>query len=195
MWVIILFYVTFVLEPIFNVLVRDLHEDLREDLGSWTHVIICWLENYCPSECKWMEDECKVYMKSYMASNGSRFMVSWTIFKNHLLEVRLTQKPGDHGTLNPHTINLWYFVMCEDPTWIEIHRSSIWLRPGHTWLHTTLEGLVCWYITTHALNLKLTQILLSMLWLDESWRGALTEEKATIWTRWVTAHTLWYKPP
>ena len=34
----------------------------------------------------------KVYVDSYMASNGSCFMVTWTIFKNHLLEVGLTQK-------------------------------------------------------------------------------------------------------
>jgi hypothetical protein len=38
-----------------------------------------------------MQDECKVYMDFYMASNGSRFMVTWTIFKNHLLEVGLIQ--------------------------------------------------------------------------------------------------------
>jgi hypothetical protein len=38
-----------------------------------------------------MQDGCKVYMDSYMASNGSCFMVTWTIFKNHLLEVGLTQ--------------------------------------------------------------------------------------------------------
>ena len=35
----------------------------------------------------WMQDGCKVYM----ASNGSCFMVTWTIFKNHLLEVGPTQ--------------------------------------------------------------------------------------------------------
>ena len=35
----------------------------------------------------WMQDGCKVYMDSYMASNGSCFMVTWIIFKNHLLEV------------------------------------------------------------------------------------------------------------
>ena len=48
-----------------------------------------------------MQDECKVYMNSYMASNGSCFMVTWVIFKEHLLEVGLT-KLGDHGTLNAH---------------------------------------------------------------------------------------------
>ena len=39
-------------------------------------------------ECK---NECKFYMDSYIASNGSRFMVTLTIFKNHLLEVGPTQ--------------------------------------------------------------------------------------------------------
>ena len=29
----------------------------------------------------WMQDGCKVYMDSYMALNGSCFMVTWTIFK------------------------------------------------------------------------------------------------------------------
>jgi hypothetical protein len=36
-----------------------------------------------------MQDGCKVYMDSYMTSNGSCFMVTWTNFKNHLLEVGL----------------------------------------------------------------------------------------------------------
>ena len=39
----------------------------------------------------WMQDGCKVYMDSYMASNGSCFMVIWAIFKNLLLQVGLTQ--------------------------------------------------------------------------------------------------------
>ena len=39
---------------------------------------------------KWMQDGCKFYMDSYMASNASCFMVTWTIFQNPLLEVTLT---------------------------------------------------------------------------------------------------------
>ena len=39
----------------------------------------------------WMQGGCKVYMDSYMASNGSCFVVTWIIFRNHLLEVSLTQ--------------------------------------------------------------------------------------------------------
>ena len=38
-----------------------------------------------------MQDGCQVYMDSYMALNGSCFMVTWIIFNNHLLEVDLTQ--------------------------------------------------------------------------------------------------------
>jgi hypothetical protein len=53
-----------------------------------------------------MQDACEVYMDSYMASNGSCFMVTWTIFKHHLLEVGLNTKPGDHGTPNAH--NHWF---------------------------------------------------------------------------------------
>ena len=41
---------------------------------------------------KWMQDGCKVDMDySYSASNGSCFMVAWTIFKTRFLEVGLTQ--------------------------------------------------------------------------------------------------------
>ena len=49
-----------------------------------------------------MQDGYKVYMGSYMASNGSCFTVTWTIFKNHLLEVGLNTKLGDHSTPNAH---------------------------------------------------------------------------------------------
>jgi hypothetical protein len=38
-----------------------------------------------------MQDVCKVYVDSYMASKGSCFMVTWAIFNNHLVEVGLTQ--------------------------------------------------------------------------------------------------------
>ena len=39
----------------------------------------------------WLQDGRKVYMDSYMSSNGSCFMVIRAIFRNHLLEVGLTQ--------------------------------------------------------------------------------------------------------
>ena len=64
----------------------------------------------------WMQqDGCKVYMDSYMASNGSCFMVTWTIFKNHLLEVGLTQNRETMALQTLTTVDLFYFIMCEDP--------------------------------------------------------------------------------
>ena len=81
---------------------------------------------------KWMQDGYKVYMDSYMAWNGSCFMVTWTISENQLLEVGLT-----HG----ETMALLNITLV--PTWIEIHGISIWLRARphltshYTWGHVT----------------------------------------------------------
>ena len=38
-----------------------------------------------------MQDGCKVYTDFCAASIGSCILVTWTIFKNHILEVGLTQ--------------------------------------------------------------------------------------------------------
>jgi hypothetical protein len=57
----------------------------------------------------------KAYMDIYLASNGSCFMVTWTNFKNHLLEVGLTQ---DQDTMILRTliaVDIFYSIMCEDP--------------------------------------------------------------------------------
>ena len=79
-----------------------------------------------------MQDECKVYINAYMASNGSCFMVTWTIFKNHLLEVGLTQ---DRKTMTLRTLAIidfiFYFLVFYyvwEPAWVETHWNSIWLR-------------------------------------------------------------------
>ena len=40
-----------------------------------------------------LSDGCKVYVDSYMALNGSCFMLAWTVIKNHLLKVGHAQKP------------------------------------------------------------------------------------------------------
>jgi hypothetical protein len=45
-----------------------------------------------------MQDGCKVYMVSYVASNVSCFMGTWIISKNHLLEVGLTQNHWETTT-------------------------------------------------------------------------------------------------
>jgi hypothetical protein len=54
-------------------------------------------------------------MDSYMASNGSCFMVTWIIFKNRLLEVGLTQNRETMALRMFITVDLFYFIMCEDP--------------------------------------------------------------------------------
>jgi hypothetical protein len=56
----------------------------------------------------------KVYMDSYMASNGSCFMVTSTVFTNHLLEVGLTQNRETMALRMLTTVDLFYFIMCED---------------------------------------------------------------------------------
>ena len=63
----------------------------------------------------WMQDGCKVYMDSYMVSNGSCFMVTWIIFKNHLLEVGLTQNQETMALRTLTIVDLFYCIMCEDP--------------------------------------------------------------------------------
>ena len=62
-----------------------------------------------------MQDESKVHMDSYMASNGSSLMVTWTIFKNYMLEVGLTQNQETLALRSLTTVDLYYFIMCEDP--------------------------------------------------------------------------------
>ena len=62
-----------------------------------------------------MQDGCEVYMDSCMASNGSCSMVTWTIFKNHLLKVGLTQNQKTVALRTLTTSGLFYFTMCEDP--------------------------------------------------------------------------------
>jgi hypothetical protein len=61
-----------------------------------------------------MHDGCKAYMYSYMVSNGSCFMVTWTIFKNHLLDVGLTHNRETMALRMLTTVGLFYFIMCED---------------------------------------------------------------------------------
>jgi hypothetical protein len=62
-------------------------------------------------------------------------------FQKPPLGGRPNTKPRDHGTRNAH--NRWFilFLSCLKTAWIEIHWNNIWLRTGHIWLHTTLEGM------------------------------------------------------
>ena len=77
----------------------------------------------------WIQDGCEVYMECYMASNGSCFMMTWTIFKNHLLEeARLTRNQDTMAVRTFTTVGLFYFFHVWGRAWIETHWVSIWLR-------------------------------------------------------------------
>ena len=74
-----------------------------------------------------------------MASKGSNYMVTWIIFKNHLLEVGLTQNWETMALQTLTTIDLFYSTICEDPHEHNVIETTCSWRPGHIWLHTTLE--------------------------------------------------------
>jgi hypothetical protein len=59
------------------------------------------------------DDGCRVYMGSYLASNESCFMVTWIVFKNHLLYVDLTQYWETMALRTLTIVGLFYFIMCE----------------------------------------------------------------------------------
>ena len=79
-------------------------------------------------QSKWMQDGCEVYMDSYMALNRSCFMVTWTIFKHHLLEVGPTQNQETMALWTFTTVGFICFITRDDPAWIETRWNSIWLR-------------------------------------------------------------------
>ena len=86
----------------------------------------------------WMQDGCN--MDPYMASNELCFMVSWTIFTNHLLHVNLPQNQETMALRTLTTVDLFYFSMYEDPhEWTFIDMAFGW-KHDRIWLHTTLEG-------------------------------------------------------
>ena len=60
-----------------------------------------------------MEDGCKVYMDSYI--KWIMFHDHLDYFQNHLLEVGLTQNPETMALRTLTTVDLLWFIMCEDP--------------------------------------------------------------------------------
>ena len=61
-----------------------------------------------------MQDGCKVYMDSYMASNGSCLMVIGALFRNHLLGVGRTRDRETMALWKFVVVALFCFIMCED---------------------------------------------------------------------------------
>ena len=86
--------------------------------------------------CEGKMMDVKVYMGSYMASNGSCLIITCTIFKNHLLGLGLTQKQETMALWMLTTIHLFYVIMLWGPIRIEIHWNNTWLGAGCIRLHT-----------------------------------------------------------
>ena len=72
-----------------------------------------------------MQDGCKVYMDSYMASNGSCFYGHLDIFQKPSLGGRLDIESADNGTLNAHKCWVILFHHVCRFAWIKIHWNSI----------------------------------------------------------------------
>jgi hypothetical protein len=68
-----------------------------------------------------MQDGCRLCIDSYVASNGSCFHVHLDYFQNSFLGGKPNTGLEDHGTPNAHNHDLFCFILCEDPTWIEMH--------------------------------------------------------------------------
>ena len=139
-------------------------------------VQVCFTLRLRDQRSMWMQDGCKVYMDSYMASNGSCFMVIWIIFKKAPLGGRPNTKLGDHGTPNAH--NRWFILFHHvwGPAWIEIHRNSIWLRDwSHMASHYTWGSVT----TLHDFGGVLGRPLDTFFWaLTISWSRLL----ARVWS-------------
>ena len=87
------------------------------------------------------QDGCKVYMDPYMASNGSFFMVTRTIFPKPSLGDMSSTKPGDYGTPKSyHPL----FIIFYHVRGLRMSRNTLKMAFGwrscQIWLHTTLEG-------------------------------------------------------
>ena len=109
-------------------------------------VQVCFTLGLRDQRSMWKQDGCRVYMDSYIASNGSCFMVTWAIFKNHLLEVSLTQIQ--------ETMALWmliivilHFLSCVRTC---MNRNSLkWhYVKGSVTYDFTLHSRVCDHTTT-----------------------------------------------
>ena len=125
---------------------------------------------------KWMQNGCKVYMDSYMASNESWFMITWTIFKNHLLEVGPTQSERPwHSECSQPLFILFYHVW--GPAWIEFCWNSTWLRIwSHMAFHYTWGSVTTLYDFGGVLGWPLETFIwaLTILWsrcLARVWSG------------------------
>jgi hypothetical protein len=97
-------------------------------------------------------------------------------FQNPPLGGKSNTKPGDHDTLNTHSRWCIIFYHVWRPTWIDIHRNSIWLRArSHVTSHCTWGSVT----TLHDFGGVLERPLDTFFWtLTNSWSRLL----ARVWS-------------
>ena len=128
----------------------------------------------------WMQDGCKVYMDSYMASNGSCFIVTWINFLKPSLGGRPNRKPGDHSTPNAHNRLFILLYHVWGHAWIEIHWKNICLRARSHMASHYIWGSVT---TLHDCGGMLGRPLDTFLWaLTISWSRLLLVCEAALST-------------
>jgi hypothetical protein len=135
----------------------------------------------------WMQDRCKVYMNSYMISNGSCFHGHLNYFQKPPLGGRPNTKPRDRR--NPPAHNRWFILSYHvwEPTWIKIHWNSIWLRAqSHMTSHYTWGSVT----TLNDFEGVLRQPLDTFCWaLTISWSRLLTR----VWSSpYCISNLLWF---
>jgi hypothetical protein len=85
--------------------------------------------------------ECKTGVESTWVLTSHQmdhFVVTWIIFKNHLLKIGLTQNRETMALWTLITVDFILFYHAWGPAWIEIHRNSILLRAqSHMTSHYT----------------------------------------------------------
>ena len=140
----------------------------------------------------WTQNGCNVYMDFYMASNGSCFMVTWIIFKNHLLEVGLSQNRETMALWTLITIDLFFFHHVWRPVSVDIHWNCIWMRVQS---HMTSHYIWGSVTTLHDFGGMLGQPLDTFFWaLTISWSRLLAHMWSGPTSPWalVEATHVWY---
>jgi hypothetical protein len=160
----------------------------------------CWWKrrslSKLDSHCAWGTNKvsgCKMDAKStwfctwYLMDRV--FMVTWIIFKTHILEVSLTENQKTIAFWKSTTIGLLYFIMWEDPVWIGTHSNRIWLRASsHMTSHYTWGPMTKMQDFRSALGLPLnTSFGLSQFHGHGSWDICEMALRATLHMR-LRAH-------
>ena len=156
----------------------------------------------------WMQDGCKVYLDSYLALNGSCFMVTWIVFKNHLFEICLTQNRKTMALWTLTTVGLSYVIISKHlHEWRFIEIAFDW-GPSHTWVHNTLDDpwphymileVCCWDSLLDTLFWAPT-IQTYSFWLvcesgSKAWFHVAVPVRFVIEWKWVTSSKAWVLSP